>query len=140
MAPVANRDDDSLVVNVFSDEDDDWDYEEEEQTRNPDHPYVIHRDEYDQNEDDYGQSTLTYYAGDNILCDEHDVPVYDPERVVGALQFGHGSKDPSICFIRNDRLLAEYEVLFDPGSFQEEVLGQDPRDLKHHRVPKFRPE
>ncbi|MET0786305.1 MAG: hypothetical protein ABWY25_06325 [Paenisporosarcina sp.] len=134
--------DDQLTVNVFTEEDDDWNYDWEVKHRDELHPYVIHRDEYFSNEEDYSQSSLMYYNGDNILCDEHDVPVYNPDKVVGKLLFGHGSRDPNIVYIRNDQLQAEYEVLFDPGFFQEEVLGEQIEGgLKHSRgVPKFRDE
>ena len=130
----------NLVVNVFTEEDDDWDYDKEVAQRDEHHPYVIHRDEYFSNEEDYSQSTLMYYSGDNILCDENDVPIYNPDKVVGKLLFGHGSRDPNIVYIRNDVLEAEYEVLFDPGFFQTEVLGEQVQSgLKHSRgVPKFR--
>jgi hypothetical protein len=39
--------------------------------RSPDIPYVIHYDERDEMED-YQEVTLTYYDGDDVLCDERD--------------------------------------------------------------------
>ena len=142
MAPVILKEDDNLVINVFPDEDDDWDYDKEVANRTPDHPYIIHRDEYFSNEMDFRQSTLTFYAGDQILCDEENVPIYNPERVAGKLIFGHGSRDISICYVRNERLQAEYEVLIDHGYFQNEVLGlESNQNIKHsRRVPKFKKE
>lgn len=132
---------DNILINIFPNENDDWDYDEEVKHRTPDHPYIIHRDEYFSNEMDYRQSTLTFYEGDSILCDELDVPVYNPEKIVGKLIFGHGSQDISICYVRNEHLEAEYEVLLDHGFFQTEVLGETivKPDIKHsHRVPKFK--
>jgi hypothetical protein len=131
------------VVNIFpaDDDDDDWDYDVEVPLRTPDKPYIIHRDEYFDNERDCSQSSLMYYAGDHILCDDHDTPVYDPEKVVGFIRFGHGSKDPNICYVRNETLDAEYEVIQDPGYYQIEILGEAlaEKDLKHSKViPKFR--
>ena len=131
------------VVNIFpaDDDDDDWDYEVEVPLRTPDKPYIIHRDEYFDQERDCSQSSLMYYAGDHILCDDHDTPVYDPEKVVGLVRFGHGSKDPNVCYVRNETLDAEYEILQDPGYYQIEVLGEAlaEKDLKHSKViPKFR--
>jgi hypothetical protein len=132
------------VVNIFPKvhgDDEDWNYEQEVAKRTPDKPYIIHRDEYYDNENDDRQSTLTYYEGDNILCDSHDTPVYDVENVVGFLQFGHGSQDPNICYVRNERLMAEYEVLRDGGYYQVEVLGEalEEKDIKHSKqLPKFR--
>ena len=123
--------------------DEDWDYAEELKHRSKDKPYILHRDEFFSNESDYRQCSLTYYSGDNILCDENDVPVYNPEKIVGPLSFGHGSADPSIVYIRNDKLEAEYEVILEPGFYQTEVLGHEVEDglakdeLKHF-VQRFR--
>jgi hypothetical protein len=137
-----NIDNENIVINVFPDENDDWDYDEEVKHRTPDHPYIIHRDEYFSNEMDYRQSTLTFYEGDEILCDEQDTPVYNPEKVVGNIIFGHGSQDISICYVRNESLEAEYEILVDHGYYQQEVLGAEVgKDIRHStRVPKFKRE
>lgn len=112
-------------VSVFVDPDPSWDYEEEQKLRTSESPYVIHTDEYYGNETGYGQSTLTYYAGDDILCDEEDVPIYNPNSIVGPLPFGKGSSDPNVVHIRNEHLEAEYEVIQDSGFFSVEVLGQE---------------
>jgi hypothetical protein len=141
LTTVPNDEEDEQMVNVFrTDEEDGWDYAVEVAQRTPDKPYIIHRDEYFSDEMDCSHSTLMYYAGDNILCDEDDTPIYNPDKIVGQLIFGHGSKDPSICYIRNEGLDAEYEVLLDHGYYQAEVLGQEVESgLKHSRgVPKFR--
>lgn len=135
-----DEDDEQIVIHIFPDEDDDWNYDEEVKNRGPDNPYIIHRDEYFSNEMEYRQTTITYYEGDQILCDELDTPIYNPEKIVGTLRFGHGSQDPSICYVRNERLEAEYEVLIDHGYYQEEVLGAEiGPNIKHSsRVPKFK--
>lgn len=123
---------------VFSENDaDNWDYEVEVPKRGDRNPYVIHHDEFFDQESGFSQSTLTYYAGDNILCDEREQPIYNQEIVAGALRFGHGSKDPNIVYIRNPQLQAEYEVVCEDGHYQVEVLGaviedeMSSRDLKH---------
>lgn len=128
-------------VNVFVVEDG-WDYGEEEKHRSPDRPYIIHRDEYFSNEMELDQSTLEYYAGDHILCDENDVPLYDADKIVGEnnLQFGKGSHDISIVYIRNEALGAEWEVLLNEGTFLHEVLGEEAEgdgEVKHS-LHKFR--
>jgi hypothetical protein len=124
---------------------DDWNYEKEEQNRTSDAPYIIHKDEYLANEKDYRQSTLTYYKSDNILCDESDTPVYNIDKIVGKLEFGKGSRDPSIVYIRNETLESEYEILLDHGWYQVEVLGQAVEDHLNgpdvkHSLHKFREE
>lgn len=138
--------DDGALVNIFGNNTtDNWDYASELEERTPEHPYIIHRDEFFGQESGYDQTTITYYEGDDILCDEKDQPIYNPDKVVGTLIFGHGSQDPNIVYVRNDHFQAEYEVLRDSGHYQIEVLGAqiveegEERDIKHSRILKFRP-
>jgi hypothetical protein len=145
--PKLFEEDDDSAVSIFTEDDDDWDYTEEVKHRNKEHPYILHRDEYFAHEMDYDQTTLMYYEGDNILCDEKDVPIHAPDKVVGTLKFGHGSGDPSIVYIRNDKLEAEFEVIVDHGFFQVEVLGQAAEDMLkaktrdlRHSIHKFKEE
>ena len=138
-----NGSDDVGTVNIFPDREDHWDYDEEEKHRTEERPHILHVDEYFANEKQYTQITLMYYQGDNILCDDKDVPIYNPESMVGKLDFGHGSNDPNIVYIRNDKLQVEFEVLLDHGHFQIEVLGAhveddyEEGDVKHS-LHKFR--
>lgn len=131
------------VVSIFATEkQDDWDEEAEMLSRIAGQPYVISYEEFVTSEN-LRQSTLTYYAGDEVLVDEKDLPIYNKSEVVGDLRFGHGSTDANIVYIRNDRLRAEYEVIRDPGHYAEEILGNtieqgyEEHDLKHSRL-KFR--
>jgi hypothetical protein len=124
---------------------DGWNWDEELMKRgNKTRPYVIHRDEYYNKEEPYySQDTLTYYAGDDILTDSNDVPLYDAKYIVGDLEFGRGSGDPNVCYVRNDRLQAEYEVLCEHGTFGTMILGDHVQDLIkkskiRHSLDKFR--
>jgi hypothetical protein len=120
-----------------------WDYDLEIAGRNPDNPYVIHRDEFDDEEKGYSHSTLTYYKGDDVLCDESDVPIYNAEKIAAPLLFGHGTNDPNVVYIRNERLEAEYEVMLDSGYYSVEVLGEEIEnsfDNKKASLPKFKQE
>lgn len=137
---------------VFQDQNepsfDNWDYEVELRARalNGNTPYVIHKDEFEDNESGYSQTTLTYYKGDDILTDEHDVPIYNQHTVVGTdLPFGRGSGDPNVLYVRNERLNAEYEILLDNGRYAVEILGHveedsDYEDNSRPKVQKFREE
>ena len=134
--------------NVF-DNDDVWDWEAELSTRSPDIPYVIHVEEWETNEVGLEQITLTYYMGDDIVTDDHDVPVYRPDNVIGKGVrdlFGHGSQDKNVVYIRNETNGCEYEILKDNGSYEVEVIGlavenaMADEDIRHsrHRVLKFK--
>lgn len=138
--------DEPVVRSVFGESGPDWDYEYEKSQRTSQAPYIIHVDEYGDNEMDYTQLTLTYYGGDDFLVDDKDVPIYDYQILTGPLKFGHGSKDPNVVYIRNMARRAEYEVLFDEGLYSVEVLGEDvPKDgrvkhIQHSKVKRFRQE
>lgn len=114
-----------------------WDQEREEASRVAEHPYIISHDEHLENAFEHGQNTLTYYAGDQILVDERQQPIEDVEAVVGIenLRFGHGSRDASIVYIRNERIELDLEVVRDSGTYVEEVLGHEPPTprLRHGR-------
>jgi len=110
---------------IFSDTDaeDEWDMEKEEASRKGKGIYVIHQDEFFGEESGYSQTSLNYYESDDILCDEEDVPIYNYENIVGELQFGHGTDDKNVTYIRNEPRECEYEVLRNQGSYANEVLG-----------------
>lgn len=124
-----------------------FDYEKERSRRTLDEPYVISREEFEGDEMGFNQDTLTYYEGDDVICDTQDVPLYDYSQKIGELKFGYGSDDPNVVYIRNERLGMEWEIIKDSGHYAVEVLGHEIEDqiareeLKHSRRPgKFRPE
>lgn len=122
-----------------------WDQAAEEVSRKANVAYVIHKDEYNANDPEHKQETVTWYAGDNVLADAHDTPMYDKGRFgPDVLRFGHGSDDPNVVYIRSEKLRTDWEVLRHAGTFVGEVLGQFPDpdtedEIMHsHTVPKFR--
>jgi hypothetical protein len=89
------------------------------------HAYVIHLDERGQ-EDGYDEITLTYYQGDDVLCDAEDKVVDDQERVVGVEnldKFGHGSNDVNVVYVRNDAMQLDIEIVKSDKTYAEEVHG-----------------
>lgn len=131
--------------NVFNHDVTPWDWNEEVANREGKEIYIVHKDEYDGEEAvGYTHSTVEYYQGDDILTDTDDSVVFDYPTHIGTdnLKFGHGSCDPSIVFIRNDKLMTEYEVILNTGSYHLEVLGEEiENSLSAEKpvVPKFRP-
>ena len=117
-----------------------WDYEVEIAARDEAVPYIIHKDEFDENEQNYTQISLTYFSGDDVLIDDKDGPIPDSDSVVGdsnLLRFGHGSEDPSILFIRNHVLELDIEVVLDERTAAAVVFGFI-QHSDHRKVPKFR--
>lgn len=118
-----HNNDEPALITIMSNDDNDWDYSQEELNRSTERPYILNVDEFHVNEKNYSQMTLTYYEGDDILVDEDETPIYNHISVTGPLLFGHGSRDPNVVYIRNDRLKAEYEVLYDSESYSDVILG-----------------
>jgi len=103
-----------------------WDYETERARRSGVEIYIITQEEFFTNEPEHTNATLTYFEGDDILADEADVPIDDLAQTIGTernLKFGHGSKDPNIVHIRNERLQHDFEIVRSGGKFAEEVFG-----------------
>lgn len=123
-----------------------WDWDEELENRTELAPYIIHQEEFYANEQNYTQTSLAYYTGDDTLADEDDAPVYNYTNVVGELTFGHGAGEENVVYIRNDERKAEYEVTRLDGHYAIEVLGlemeqsAEASDIKHSKHIKFRME
>jgi hypothetical protein len=84
-------------------------------------PHVISRWEYAGGEDSegYAKITLTYYPKDRVLLDDDNDPVDDIAGMIGwrsLSNFGGESGDPDVVFVRNDRLLSDFEVVRDDES------------------------
>lgn len=96
-----------------------------EDVRNPQFPYVISIDEFSEDFEKYQKITLNYYAEDDVLADDKDVPIRDAVGLAGAFKtkFGDRSGDPHIVFIRNERLESDFEITLDERAFTEVVLG-----------------
>lgn len=107
-----------------------WNYPEEIQKRTPEQPYVIHQDEFREGIDGYSKVTYTYYAADDVLVDEeneHPLPHADLIVGINNLQFGHGSDDVDVVFVRNERLQIDMEICRSADSYEEKVLGIENR-------------
>lgn len=131
------------VKNIFEEakSEIDFDYDEELKHRTPDEPYIVSQEEFFINDGDYGQTSSTYYEGDDVLADERDQMINDIEGTVGEenlLHFGHGSNDPNVVYIRNERIELDFEVLRSEGEYSKEVLGFIEHAYQPPKVRKFR--
>lgn len=131
-------------INIFAPSLAAWDEEAEAASRVAGEPYIIHRDVFIENENDWTQNTVTYYVGDDIMADEMETPVYAYAKLMGPLHFGYGSEDPSVVYIRNEKERREWEVIKHTGRYEVEVLGHtieheyEEADLQHSNHRKFR--
>lgn len=115
----------TIIIRTASSEDENFVYAVELMERGPEKPYVISWEEFNEGED-YQQTTLTYYHGDDMLVDERDEPV-NIEQTIGRenlQRFGHGSGDPNVVYIRHEKNELDFEVQGLPNQrYDEEVLG-----------------
>lgn len=105
---------------------DDYDEDDEEALKSQGKPYVITEESFGENESDYTEMQLTWYAKDEILCDDEDNPIDDVDSWVGEInmtKFGQGSNDKHIVFIQNDQRDLVIEVARSKGAYSEEVAG-----------------
>lgn len=109
----------------------DFDYDTELSKRSEDRPYVISYDEFMQNDSGYTQVSFTYYETDDTLTNEEDEAVENVDATVGTdnlTRFGHGSNDPNIVYVRNEKTELDFEVTRSMGSYAEEVQGFNRQD------------
>lgn len=116
----------------------DWDQDQEQSKRDahPDEPFILHHDEWVENEPDYQQVSLTYYAEDDVLCDEKEQPIPSIDETVGEdnlTRFGHGSQDNRMLYVQNDRIQMMFEIIKNEGSYAETVAGY----IKHEDRPRI---
>lgn len=103
----------------------------------PDKPYAISFEEYNENHPNHEQTTLMYYVQDDTLVDAQDKPIDDTEYAVGddnLTRFGHGSHDPNVVYVRNEKIDMDFEIVRDMGSYHKALFGTDPNpSLQHSR-------
>lgn len=116
---VANKEKELFVRPVF----------QQDENRGPIH--VISLQEHEENEPSYQQATLTWYAGDEVLTDEREDIIEDYPNIIGEhalARFGDVSEDENVVHVRNNVLMVDYEIVRSMGTYQQEVLGEEPED------------
>lgn len=92
-------------------------------------PYVI--SPYDFGEiDEYRKIDLTYYA-DGVLEDEDGEIVTDVDELIGAGSLNtFGDYEDDAVFVRNERLMTDFEILRDYRTY-EETTSKSPRRVEN---------
>ena len=94
--------------------------------RHSPNPYVIDFERFCE-EHENEKITITYYEGDDTLVDEKEEIIPDVSSIIGyeALNnFGRGSEDPDVVYVRNDKMGIDYEVVRNQGNYKEVILGE----------------
>ena len=112
-------------------------------------PGPITEDEFYEgaNEDDWIRTTYSFYAGDRVLLNEHDIPVEQPEELLGKEFWKYiGEIDPeenNLAWFRNSNVhmlaeVIEYDAYFydnethNPSlEVDDDVDTVDPAELEH---------
>lgn len=81
---------------------------------------VISRDIFLENPNEWQQDTITYFADDGVLDVELEF-IENHEELIGPgkPRFGETSGDPKVVYVRNKKLMREFEIISDPGNASE---------------------
>ena len=107
------EEEDSEVVNVFEASKDGT-------------PYIITWEQFSEENEHYEKVNLDYYAYDDTLSDTNDAPIPDVIGLIGrdALDnFGNGSHEENVVYVRNDKLALDFEIVRKDTSYSAYVLG-----------------
>lgn len=100
----------------------------------PPFPFEISEAQFGElSEEGFQTISVTYYAADKVLVDDKDQPIRDVQGTVGTvnpLGFGGISGDPHIRYVRNRRLVVDFEILLDARSYTSTVLGYGQPDRR----------
>jgi len=116
---------------------------EEDDSVDPDKPYVITEESFSEEFLNHDKVTITYYGADDTLADEDGSIISDIDEIVGydSLDMKNtGLTHPHTVFVRNERIGTDYEILINLGSYQEQVLGimLSPREQQERRTQRRR--
>lgn len=92
--------------------------------RHSDRPFIIDEESFVSACPEYDKLSFEYYHDDDTLCDGSEV-VESPQRFIGdiSLDAEYHTKLEDAIYIRNDALCADIEIVFNNGSYSENVLG-----------------
>ena len=102
-------------------------------------PYVISREEFEDETSEFDRATLSYFEEDETLADERDEPIPNKLDTLGpdALdRFGDSSDDPNVVYVRNHKLGLDFEVCRNPGAYSTVILGLDEEPPPRKRKPR----
>lgn len=92
--------------------------ETEEKYNNLSKPYVITPDEFGEMEE-YERAFYTLYS-DGVLTDDFDEVVNDVDDIIGEENIKHmGEYEPDCLFVRNDKIMTDFEILLDEKNYKE---------------------
>lgn len=124
--PVPVREPPLTREDIRKSKDEGWDFPAELAQRASKTIYIIHQDEFRESVSGYRQAVYTWYDRDNVLTDEDEDPIDNPDMVVGMEnmeRFGHGADDVRAVFVRNELMESEFEICYVDASYEETLEG-----------------
>lgn len=94
---------------------------------------IIPSDEFFDGDGNFEKITIVYYEADETLADERDTVIPNIKDVIGLeaiKSFGKDSDDPNVVYVRNHKSSCDFEVVRNPGSYEEIILGFVEEDAK----------
>lgn len=91
-------------------------------------PYIITFEQFCEDFDHHDKCTITYYQGDETLVDEEEEIIADARGLIGEEtleRFGHGSDDPDVVYVRNEKMAIDYEVVRQENNYKDLVYGEN---------------
>jgi len=107
--------------------------------RDKSQPYLLTREEWDDNDTGFEQVLLYYYEEDEVLTDDQDRPVRSSVKLLGedALDnFGTFSDDDHVVYVCNPIKEVEYEVVRSEKAYSDVVLKTEKSRSKKKVVKK----
>lgn len=90
-------------------------------------PYIIDPGDLGNGEFDYDLISLNYYS-DGVLTDDFDIEIANAEEIVGTESLSlFGDPEQSTVYVRNDKLKAEYEIVYCDEKFSD-IVQNSPQD------------
>ena len=99
---------------------------------------IIGMSDFANSQYEYEQVTLTYYT-DDIVTDEQDNPINEPEKFLGdeaLVSFGLNDTDENVVYVRNHDTKTEYEIIHARCSYSPQKVHRSrrvPSDLAKER-------
>jgi hypothetical protein len=94
-------------------------------------PSVISFNEFLNDDTNFQRVTLHYYSGDDVVTDDKENPIANPESFLGddaLVSFGEESGDPDVVYVRNREKKALYEIAQFHRPFANQV------QVRRHRA------
>ncbi|QAY17178.1 hypothetical protein SEA_MADAMATO_60 [Streptomyces phage Madamato] len=89
-------------------------------------PRLINFTMYDENEPNYAQTTVTYFAKGGDVADEQDEKLEADtiEKHIGGYNLEQLNENRPTIYVRNDQFRMDFEIVWDRDSYDVSVLGK----------------